>query len=165
MHWIHQHLHPTAPGLNPEHNILCSIYNFHFAHLWFESFMIRAVIVAQLVEQLLLIPEIRGSNSVIGNFIYYQLYYKNCLEKIKIKNIHEQDCAYFSSFNTVDSEYVHYKKIADDWIRTADLWYRERPHSQLCHNYCSQKHWENESGRIELSSGKEVEDAYIILVW
>ena len=29
--------------------------------------------VVQLVERLLLIPEIRGLNPVIGNLIYYQL--------------------------------------------------------------------------------------------
>ena len=27
-------------------------------------------------------------------------------------------------------------KIADDWIRTADLWCRKRPLYQLSHNYC-----------------------------
>ena len=35
---------------------------------------IWAVFVAHLVEQLLPKPEIRGSRSVVGNFIIYQLY-------------------------------------------------------------------------------------------
>ena len=30
------------------------------------------------------------------------------------------------------------KKIADDWIRTADLWYRKWPLYQLSHNYFPQ---------------------------
>ena len=49
------------------------------------NWLIRAVVVAQLVERLLPIPEIRGSNPVIGYIIYYQLYLKNCIEKTKIK--------------------------------------------------------------------------------
>ena len=45
-----------------------------------------AVVVAQLVERLLPIPEVRGSNPVIGKdlnltFVYCQL----CIEKTKIK--------------------------------------------------------------------------------
>ena len=38
-----------------------------------------AKFVAQLVEQLLSTPEIRGSNPAIGNFIYI-----NCIEKTNI---------------------------------------------------------------------------------
>ena len=34
-------------------------------------FETRAVVVAQLVERLLQIPEVRGSNPVIGNFFIY----------------------------------------------------------------------------------------------
>ena len=26
------------------------------------------------------------------------------------------------------------KKITDDWIRTAELWYRKRPFNQISHN-------------------------------
>ena len=37
---------------------------------------ILTVVVAQLVELLLPTPEIQGSNPVINNFIYYQLYNK-----------------------------------------------------------------------------------------
>ena len=40
-----------------------------------------AVFVAQLVEQLLPTPEIRGSNTAIGKFLYII----NCIEKTKIK--------------------------------------------------------------------------------
>ena len=39
---------------------------------------------AVVVAQLLPIPEIGGSNPVIGNIIYYQVY-KNCIEKMTIK--------------------------------------------------------------------------------
>ena len=44
--------------------------------------------VAQLVEQLLPIPEVRGSNSVIGKtlFIYWTFVFcRLCIEKTKIK--------------------------------------------------------------------------------
>ena len=42
------------------------------------------MVVAQLVEQPLLIPEVRGSNPVIGkNFEH--LFIINCIEKRKIK--------------------------------------------------------------------------------
>ena len=49
------------------------------------NWLIRAVVVAQLEERSLPIPEIRGSNPVIGYNIYYHLYLKNCIEKTKIK--------------------------------------------------------------------------------
>ena len=46
----------------------------------------RAVVVAQLVEWLLPIPEVRGSNPVIGKNLYIeQLFTVNCIEKTKIK--------------------------------------------------------------------------------
>ena len=42
----------------------------------------------------------------------------------------------FSSFQyTVDSKQM-FNKFADDWIRTADLWYRKRPLYQLSHHHC-----------------------------
>ena len=43
------------------------------------------MLVAQLVERLLPTPEIRCSNPVIGNIIYYQLDLKSDIEKTKIK--------------------------------------------------------------------------------
>ena len=47
----------------------------------YKNFYLRAVIVAQLVEQLLPIPEVRGSNPVIGKNLYWtsycQLYWKD----------------------------------------------------------------------------------------
>ena len=43
-----------------------------------------AVVKAQLVERSLPIPEVRGSNPVIGKTIYY-LYTVNGIEKTKIK--------------------------------------------------------------------------------
>ena len=45
-----------------------------------------AVVVAQLVERPLLIPEVRGSNLVIGKNVYIEhLFTVNCIEKTKIK--------------------------------------------------------------------------------
>ena len=44
-----------------------------------------AVVVAQLVERLLPIPEVRGSNPVIGKHLYWTLFTVNCIEKTKIK--------------------------------------------------------------------------------
>ena len=43
-----------------------------------------AVVVAQLVERLLPIPEVRGSNPVISK-IYIEHFTVNCIEKTKIK--------------------------------------------------------------------------------
>ena len=47
----------------------------------------RAVVVAQFVEWLLSIPEVRGSNPVIGKiYLYWKLVYcQLCIEKTKIK--------------------------------------------------------------------------------
>ena len=45
---------------------------------------------------------------------------------------------YFRLFNTqltVNKSSI-YKKIANDWIRTADLWYLKQPLYQLSHNHC-----------------------------
>ena len=50
--------------------------------------MLRAVVVAQLVEQLLPIPEVHGSNPVIGKTLYIYrtfVYCQLCIEKTKIK--------------------------------------------------------------------------------
>ena len=43
---------------------------------------------------------------------------------------------YFRIFNTVDSNQSSLYFFADDWIRTADLWYWKRPLYQLCHDHC-----------------------------
>ena len=43
-----------------------------------------AVVVAQLVEWSLLIPEVRSSNQVIGKYSYWT-FTENCIEKTKIK--------------------------------------------------------------------------------
>ena len=39
-------------------------------------------------------------------------------------------------FSTVNSKCNQCKNLADDWIRTADLWYQKRPLCQLSHNHC-----------------------------
>ena len=45
-----------------------------------------AVVVAQVVEQPLPIPEVRGSNPLIGKNLYIeQLFNVKCIEKTKIK--------------------------------------------------------------------------------
>ena len=44
------------------------------------------VVVAQLVERSLLIPEVRGSNPVIGKYLLIEhLFSVNCIKKTKIK--------------------------------------------------------------------------------
>ena len=43
------------------------------------------MVVAQLVEQLLLTPVVRGSNIVISKFYIEHLLTLNCIEKTKIK--------------------------------------------------------------------------------
>ena len=48
----------------------------------------RAVVVAQLAERTLPIPEVRGSNTVIVNFYIEHLFSVNCIEKSKINNGH-----------------------------------------------------------------------------
>ena len=45
--------------------------------------VLGVVVVAQLVKQSPPTPEIRGSNPVIGKFIYYQLSKSSCFEKTK----------------------------------------------------------------------------------
>ena len=44
-----------------------------------------AVVVAQLVERLLAISKVRGSNLVIGKIYIEHLFTVNCIEKTKIK--------------------------------------------------------------------------------
>ena len=51
--------------------------SFEIKKVW-----VRSLVVAQLVDHLLLIPEVRGSNPVIGKnlywtFVYCQLYWKD----------------------------------------------------------------------------------------
>ena len=41
----------------------------------------------------------------------------------------------FCLFNTVDSKQMFNKDFADDWIRSADLWYWKQPFYQLSHNH------------------------------
>ena len=45
----------------------------------------KAVVVAQLVEQSLPIPEVRGLNPVIIKHLYWTLFTVNCIEETKIK--------------------------------------------------------------------------------
>ena len=44
-----------------------------------------AVVVAQLVDRSLAIPEVRGSNPVIGKIYIEHLFTVNCIAKTKIK--------------------------------------------------------------------------------
>ena len=44
---------------------------------------------------------------------------------------------YIRIFNSVDNTQIMFNiNITDDWIRTADLWYRKQPLNQLYHNHC-----------------------------
>ena len=45
---------------------------------------LRAVVVAQVVERLLLIPEVRSSNPVIGKNLYWT-FTVNCIEKTRVR--------------------------------------------------------------------------------
>ena len=43
------------------------------------------MVVAQLVEQSILTPEVRGSNPIIGKIYIAHLLTLNCIEKTKVK--------------------------------------------------------------------------------
>ena len=49
-----------------------------------KSEAIGVVVVTQLVERSLPIPEVRGSNPVIGKYLYWT-FTLSCIEKTKIK--------------------------------------------------------------------------------
>ena len=63
---------------------LKSVYRRQIANQVSVIFYWWAVCVAQLVEQSLPIPEVRGSNPVSGE-IFYWTFTVNCFEKTKIK--------------------------------------------------------------------------------
>ena len=46
---------------------------------------------------------------------------------------------YFRLFNSVDNKEMYIVNFADDWIRTAEVWYWKRLLYQLCHNHCPVK--------------------------
>ena len=56
------------------------------------------MVVAQLVEQLLSIPEVRGSNPVIGKILYLT-FTVNCIEKTKIKEKRPGLAQFFKRLN------------------------------------------------------------------
>ena len=56
-----------------------------------------AVVVAQLVERSLPIPEVRGSNPVIGK-IYWTFFTVNCIEKTKIKKKEARNGPFLKTF-------------------------------------------------------------------
>ena len=57
----------------------------YFLLQYTENFIIRAVVVAQLVERLLPNPEVRSSNPVICKNLHWTFTGFNCIEKTKIK--------------------------------------------------------------------------------
>ena len=67
---------------NHDQLLLLSLF---FALYRCKTRFIRAVVVAQLVERLLPIPGVLGSNSAIENFFIEHLFTVNCIEKTKIK--------------------------------------------------------------------------------
>ena len=60
-----------------------SVYIVQCFNLWIEN-IFGAVVVAQLVERLLPIPEVRDSNPVIGKKLNW-IFTVNCIETTKIK--------------------------------------------------------------------------------
>ena len=99
--------HPATLGLTPKHTIYAFIVYSQTCALFvlvlwkkrkinekeavfgpfkkhYYSSTSWAVVVAQFVRQPLLKPEIRGSNPVMGTFIYYQLYWI-CIEETTIQ--------------------------------------------------------------------------------
>ena len=61
-----------------------SARKYDTGNYWSSEHYERAVVVAQLVEWLLSIPEVWGSNPVIGNILFWTFTVK-CIEKTKIK--------------------------------------------------------------------------------
>ena len=53
-----------------------------------------AVVVAQLVERSLPLPEVRGSNPVLGKNLY-STFTVNCIEKTKIKKKEAENGPFF----------------------------------------------------------------------
>ena len=66
--------------------------------------LVRAVIVAQLVERSLLIPEDRGSNPVIGKKLCVYICVRQCIGKTKIKK-KRPGMAHLK--NSASTRYVH----------------------------------------------------------
>ena len=67
---------------------------------------------------------------ILPNFMNIYKFYENVLPHILSQVGHSQPLLlYFRLVNNVDKKI----KIANDWNRTADLWCRKRPLSQLCH--------------------------------
>ena len=58
---------------------------FHSCQKCRKIIRLMSVVTARLVEQSSSTPEILGSNPVIENFIYFQMYLQNCVVKTKIK--------------------------------------------------------------------------------
>ena len=64
--------------------IFCSVQRISKTVCSAGSQTVRAMVVVQLVEWLLPIPEVCGSNPDIGNILYW-IFTVNCIEKTKIK--------------------------------------------------------------------------------
>ena len=81
--------------------------------------------VAQLVERLLLIPEVRGSNPVIGKiywtFVYCQLYWK---DKNKEKRGREWPIFYISGFILfLATLWTHFANLKHFWAIFIVIWH------------------------------------------
>ena len=83
-----------------------------------EKIFIWAEIVAQLVERLLPIPEVRGSNPVIGKKLYRTLTV-NCIVKTKIKKFFlKRENIFFSDYSLQLCRGSHHRSSRfDRWIK------------------------------------------------
>ena len=119
------------------------------------------MVVAQLVEQSLPTPKVRGSNQDIGKIyiehtlsivlnrhklirtvagmaeILNKMTFKvGCLNVLFFVGHSEPLFLYFHLFNTTDSKEMFNIKFADGCICTKVLWYWKQPLYQLYQNHC-----------------------------
>ena len=96
------------------------------------------MVVVRLAERSLPTPDIRGSNPVIGNFIYYQLYQLSRIDKTKIKKKRLGMAHLFKKFNSIGLLSTHLaiwavysaaeSNLFDNWSTTLPnrLWPKRR---------------------------------------
>ena len=101
-----------------------------FVNLNDQVYFSWAVVVAQLVERSLPIPEVRRSNPVIGkNFLYWTVVYcQLCIEKTKIKEKRPRMAHFFKKSLFFDSHIYYYLlfketscKIFNCWIQNSSV--------------------------------------------
>ena len=85
--------------------MVISVHNGPSTLLTFSNnYKSREVVVAQLVEQLLSIPEVRGSTPVIGKIyiehLFVYLFIINCIEKTKINKKRPGMAHFFNNYKS-----------------------------------------------------------------